>query len=317
MKITRELKTGIVSVVIIGLSIWGFNYLKGQDLFNSADVTYFSEFDNVQGLNTASIVTINGLQVGKVERIKFMDEPGKNGKLLVEFGVETNLEFSKNSTVKIYSTSIMGGSAIAILPSYEGEKAVSGDKFVGTIEADLMSSVSETLTPLKSKLENVLVSVDSVMLAVNQIMDYETRKNLKESFAKLNNTLSGAESSLATVDSILTGNKDNIDKSLGNFKKSTENLVAITDSLAAANLGATIEKLDSTVTSFNAILAEAQSGEGTLGKFLKDEAVYNNIENATKELEELLREMKEHPKRFVHFSVFGKKDKGYQPNEED
>lgn len=316
MKITRELKTGIVAVAVIALFIWGYNYMKGLNLFDAASKTYFTEYSNVEGLNTSSIVTLNGLEVGKVIAVKFNNDPAKRGWLTVEFSAETDLEFSKNSIAKIYSASLMGGKSLAIVPSYEGKIAESGDFFKGEIEVDVITSVSENLKPLFAKVENAVVSADSVLVGLNEIMDAKTRADLKSSIAQLNATISNFNAISKSVNEMVATNKVKIGNTLTNAELMTSNFAKLSDSLANSNLGATIKNLETTVNNLNGILATVESGEGTLGKLLKDDAMYNNLTSATKELDELLREMKLNPKRFVHFSLFGKKDKGYMPEPE-
>jgi len=131
---SKELKTGIAALAIICLGYWGFNFLKGQNLLEAASRVFYIEYDNIQGLNKSSIVSINGLQVGKVSDIYFNSDPDKKGKLIVKISLDNNFEFSKNSIAKIYSTSIIGGESLAIIPSYEGELAVSGDYLTGKVE---------------------------------------------------------------------------------------------------------------------------------------------------------------------------------------
>ena len=142
----------------------------------------------MQGLNTASVVTINGVEVGKVVRINFNKDPNKRGQLIVEFSVENDFEFSKNSVAKIYSASLMGGKSLAVVPSFEGAMAKSGDFLEGEIESDIFSSVTEKLNPLQAKVENVIVSADSLMTGLTDILDLESRENLKSSIAQLNTT---------------------------------------------------------------------------------------------------------------------------------
>lgn len=313
MKITREFKTGVVAVVVISLFIWGYNFLKGLNLFDGPLNTYFTEYANVQGLNTASVVTINGVEVGKVIDIKFNKNPEKKGKLIVEFSVENDFEFSKNSIAKIYSASLMGGKSLAVVPSFEGDRAMPGDFLAGEIESDIFSSVTEKLNPLQAKVENVIVSADSLMTGLTDILDMKSRENLKNSIAQLNETITNFNSASASVNTLLKTNETKLNNTLANTEKLTNNLSKLSDSLVNANIGATVKNLETTITSLNAILATIETGNGSLGKLLKDEAMYNNLTNASKELEELLKEMKLHPKRFVHFSLFGKKDKGYKP----
>lgn len=316
MKISRELKTGVVAVTVIALFIWGYNYLKGINLFEGPVKTYFTEYSNVQGLNTASVVTINGVEVGKVININFNDDPKKRGQLIVEFSVINDFEFSKKSIAKIYSASLMGGKSLAVVPSYEGEMAKPGDFLLGEIESDIFSTVTEKLNPLQAKVENVIVSADSLMVSLNDIIDIKSRKNLKSSIKALNTTILNFKEISESVNLLIKNNEEKLGKTIDNAELMTQNLAKLSDSLLYSNLGETIKKFDATVTNLNTILASVESGNGTLGKLLKDEALYTNLTSATKELEELLNEMKLHPKRFVHFSLFGKKDKGYKPETE-
>jgi len=313
LKITRELKTGIVAVAIIALFIWGYNYLKGLNLFDAPSKTYFTEYKDVQGLNTSSIVSLNGVEVGKIIAVKFNKDAAKRGWLTVEFSVETDLEFSKNSIAKIYSTSLMGGKSLALVPSFEGEIAKPGDFLQGETEADVITSVSENLKPLFKKVESAVVSADSVLVGLNEIMDAKTRDDLKSTIAQLNATMLNFNAISKSVNEMVATNKEKLGNTLTNAELMTSNFAKLSDTLANSNLGATVKNLETTVNNLNGILANVESGEGTLGKLLKDEAMYNNLTSATKELDELLREMKLHPKRFVHFSLFGKKEKAYVP----
>jgi len=313
LKVTREFKTGVVAVIVIALSVWGYNFLKGLNLFDGPLNTYFTEYSNVQGLNTASVVTINGVEVGKVVAIKFNKNPEKRGRLIVEFSVENDFEFSKNSIAKIYSASLMGGKSLAVVPSFEGETAKSGDFLTGEIESDIFSSVTEKLNPLQAKVENVIVSADSLMTGLTDVLDMKSRENLKKSIAQLNSTISNFNSASASINSLLKDNEAKLNNTLSNAELLSGNLAKISDSLVNANIGSIVKNLENTVKDINQILTNLEAGNGTLGKLLNDEAMYTNLTNASKELEELLREMKLHPKRFVHFSLFGKKDKGYKP----
>ena len=313
MKISREFKTGVVAVAVIALFIWGYNYMKGLNLFDGPLKTYKTVYNNVQGLNTASVVTINGVEVGKVVRIDFNKDPNKRGQLIVEFSVENDFEFSKNSVAKIYSASLMGGKSLAVVPSFEGEMAKPGDFLNGEIESDIFSSVTEKLNPLQAKVENVIVSADSLMTGLTDILDMESRENLKSSIAQLNTTITNFKNISESVNDLIKDNEEKLGRTLSNAELMTENLSKLSDSLVNSNLGATIRNIEETVSNLNKILVNVESGEGTLGKFMKDETMYTNLTNASKELEELLKEMKLHPKRFVHFSLFGKRDKGYNP----
>jgi len=316
LRVTRELKTGIVAVTIISLFIWGYNFMKGLNLFKGPLKTYYTVYNNVQGLNTASTVTINGVEVGKVVAIEFDKNPDKRGQLIVEFSVENDFEFSKKSIAKVYSASLMGGKSLAIIPSYEGEMAKPGDVLNGEIESDIFSSVADKLNPLQAKVENVIVSADSLMTGLNSVLDDKRRESLKQSITSLNATIANFERLSGSLDTILRVNGKKLNSTLSNTEAMTANFAKLSDTLVNANLGETVKSLDATINSLQTILANIEAGDGTMGKLLNDEEMYNNLTNASKELEELLREVKLHPKRFVHLSVFGKKDKGYVPEEE-
>jgi phospholipid/cholesterol/gamma-HCH transport system substrate-binding protein len=309
---SREFKTGLVVIVIAAVFVWGYNYLKGHNLFEGASHSYFTEYNNVQGLNTASMVTINGYEVGKVVDISFNDDLNKRGQLVVEFTVENDFQFSKNSVAKIYSASLMGGKSLAVIPSYDGAIAVPGDYLTGEIESDMFSSVGEKLNPLQAKLESVIVSADSLLVHLNDVMDKRTIKNLKASIQSFKGTMSTLEKTAKNADSIVAENRHVIHKTLENAQEITWNLSKFSDTLASVPIGALVSRVESTIGNLQLITKSINQGEGTLGKLLKDEAVYTNLTNASKELEELLRDIKLHPKRFVHFSLFGKKDKGYE-----
>jgi len=316
MKKYKAILIGITFILAIAFFVWGYNFLKGMNLFNGPLTTYFTEYNNVQGLNTASVVTINGVEVGKVISINFNKEKAKRGQLIVEFSVENNFQFSKKSIAKIYSASLMGGKSLAIVPSYDGETAKPGDFLLGEIESDIFSSVTEKLNPLQAKVENVIVSADSLMTGLTDVLDVKSRNNLKASIAQLNETISNFKTISESVNNLVKNNDEKLSNTLSNTQVITRNLSKLSDSLVNANFGTTIKNLETSIASLAGILANIEKGKGSMGKLMTDEQMYINLTNASKELEELLREMKEHPKRFVHFSLFGKKDKGFQAEPE-
>ena len=305
---SKELKTGIVAVVIIALFVWGYNFLKGQDLFSPNKRHFFIEYNNINGLDKASDVTINGLKVGKVDAIQFHSDPKKRGSIIVKIILHNNFSFSKNSTAKIYAASLMGGQNLAIIPRYDGEEAKSGDFLVGEIETDFMASISNKLSP---KLESTLIEVDSLVSGFNQVLDYNSRKSLNRSVVGLESTITDIRKTLAIVNTTLNNSKGNIEALTKNAKKITDDFSKVSGDLAQTDLGNTVKQLEKTLGNVNGLLADIKQGKGTLGKMMSDEKMYNNLTNASKEMEELLREMKLNPKRFVHFSLFGKKAKPY------
>tara|TARA_R110000787_G_scaffold280522_1_gene391286 strand:+ start:4126 stop:5091 length:966 start_codon:yes stop_codon:yes gene_type:complete len=308
---SKELKTGIVAVIILCLGYWGFNFLKGQNLLEASSRVFYIEYDNIQGLNKASTVSINGLQVGKVSDITFNSDSTKRGKLVVKISLDNDFDFSKNSIAKIYSTSIIGGESLAIIPSYEGDLAVSGDYLIGEVESDIFTSVGETLNPLKAKVERVIIGADSLLIALNDVLDLKSRDSFKRTIKGLETTVRTMNNTLSSVNEMIDSSKTNIDITLQNTKRITANFAKVSDTLANAKFGETIRSLQATLSNVNGLLSGIEEGKGTLGKLATDDTMYINLTNASKQLEELLKEMKLNPKRFVHFSLFGKKAKPF------
>jgi phospholipid/cholesterol/gamma-HCH transport system substrate-binding protein len=312
---SKELKTGVAAIIILCLGYWGFNFLKGQNLLEPASRVFYIEYDNIQGLNKASTVSINGLQVGKVTEIIFNKDSLKKGKLVVKIALDNDFEFSKNSVAKIYSTSIIGGESLAIIPSYEGELAVTGDYLKGEVESDIFTSVGETLNPLKTKVERVIIGADSLLIALNDVLDLKSRDSFKKTILGLETTISSMTNTLSSFNKMIDSTKGDIDIVLEDTKKITKNFVKVSDTLVTVNLGQTVKTLQTTLANVNGLLLGIENGKGSLGKLATDDTMYKNLTNASRELEELLKEMKLNPKRFVHFSLFGKKAKPYTKEE--
>ncbi len=309
MKISKEIKTAILVISGIVLFIFLFNYLKGYNLLDSSR-TFYVVYDNVEGMASSTPVTINGLSVGKVQNISF-NEDG-SGRLTVKILIDSDFEFSKNSKAELYETGLLGGKAIAIIPAFDNaENAKKGDYLEGIVKAGLTELVNQRLTPLQEKIEIMMVSADSLLNNINSVFDVQTKANLKKSIAELALTIESFKNTSISVNSLIADNQEKLSNTLSNIDNISSNLSKITDSIANANLGETIKSLQLTISNFDKILSSIKNGDGTIGKLLKDEDLYNNLTAASKEMEELLEDMKLNPKRYVHFSLFGKKAKKY------
>lgn len=309
MKISREVKTAILMIVSIALLIFGYQYLKGQNLLDKSR-TFYAVYDNVEGLAPASAVTINGLKVGKVLSIGFADQQGK---LLVTFTVEKDFEFSKKSVARIYGGGLIGGKSLAILPEYEsGAMAQNGDTLPSESSEGIMELVNERLTPLQEKVESVIVDADSVLTNVNAVLDRNTRANLRAAIADFTSTAQNLKGISKSMNNMLNKNEEKFDRTFTNLDIMSENFVAISDSLSNVDVGQLVANLEKVVGDFEDISNNLNSGQGTMGKLLNDDQVYVNLERTTKQMEQLLQDMKLNPKRYVHFSVFGKRPKEYE-----
>lgn len=309
MKVTKEIKTAILVIASILLFIWGYSFLKGRDLFSNYKTLYV-QYDNVEGLAASAPVTINGLIIGKVSSIKIQEN---SGKLVVELQIKSDFPISKTSEVNIYEPGLIGGKQIQIIPNLQDKNLVqSGDFLKGRIVPGLTALVGEKLTPLQEKIEKMVVSADSLLTNLNTILDAKTKANLKSSLANLDATLAEFKVASKTVNAMLTSNESKISNTISNVEKASNNFSKISDSIAKANIGQTVKKLETTLASVDKVMADLQSGKGTMGKLLKDESLYNNFNNTSKELELLLQDLRLNPTRYVNVSLFGKKNKPYK-----
>jgi phospholipid/cholesterol/gamma-HCH transport system substrate-binding protein len=309
---SKELKIGIIAVLIIGISIWGFNFLKGQNLLDPGSRTFKVEYAKIGGLTKSSYVTINGLKVGKVEDIEFDVREGQRGHLIVTFIVDNEFEFSKKSVVKIYSPNPLSGSNLAIIPDYEGDIAISGDLLQGEIEESLFTSIGERLNPLQQKIESVIVRADTLFSGVNKVLNEKTIDEMNGSVSDLAATIAAIRKTILSVNAMVVDNQQNLKRTLENTKNITENFSKVSDSINAIDFGKIINKAEEAVGNFNEMSKKINSGEGTIGQLINDKRMYDNLEAATSELEQLLRDIKLHPKRYIHFSIFGKSSEPYE-----
>jgi phospholipid/cholesterol/gamma-HCH transport system substrate-binding protein len=311
LKLSKEIKTGTLVILGIVLFVFGFNYLKGENLLDSSR-TFFTEYENVEGLMPSTPVTINGKGVGKVQEIYFKEDG--SGKLVVKLMVDSDFKFSKNSRAELYEAGLIGGKAVAIVPAYDNAELAKDQSYLqGTIKAGLSELLNQKLTPLQGKIEAMMVSADSLLQNLNDVFDAKAKANLKTSIAGLSATLESFKGTSISLNQIVAGNQEKISSVLTNADKSLANLSSITNSLSETDLGKTVKELDGSLKNFNQILASIENGEGTMGKLINDDALYNNLKGASKEMEELLEDIKLHPKRY--FRILSKKEIPYNSEE--
>ena len=308
MKITREIKTAVLVIASLSIFIWGYSFLKGKDLFTNYKTLYVV-YDNVEGLAASAPVTINGLVVGKVTAITIQNNTGK---LQVELQIKSDFPISKSSQVAIYEPGLIGGKQIQIIPNFEDKNlAVTGDTLNGEVKKGLTTLVGDQLAPLQDKVEKMIVNADLLINNLNNVLDTKTKENLKGSIANLNQTLAEFNGAAKNINSIIVSNKENLNGTLKNFNKVSNDFTMISDSLSKANIGKMVSSLEKTLVNVDKLMSEVQSGKGTIGKMMKDESLYNNLDKTSKELAFLLEDVRLNPTRYVNVSVFGKKNKPY------
>jgi phospholipid/cholesterol/gamma-HCH transport system substrate-binding protein len=307
LKVSREIKTAVLVLMSILLFIWGYNFLKGKNLFDNNNKLYVI-YENVAGLAPSAPVTLNGLTIGKVNSITI----NPDGKLLVELHITTDFPISKSSIAEIYDSGLVGGRQIAIKPNLlDKNYTVSGDYLKASSKLGLTDALAQQLEPLQAKIQELLKNADVLFTNVNDVLDTQTRQNLKSSIASLNATLSEFSVASKNVNELLAENKSKLNNTLKNVDKVSGNFATISDSLAKANLGQTVKNLEKTLAKVDKIMADLEQGKGTMGKLIKDETMYTNFSKTSKELELLLQDVRLHPTRYVNVSLFGKKNKPY------
>lgn len=308
MKLSREVKTGIIVVAGIVAFIFGLSYLKSSPLFEN-NKTFYAVYDNVGGLQPGTQVSINGYNVGNVTGINFKDS---SGKLLVTLSINNEFEFSENSIAELFDTGIIGGKGVQIVPVFDGApRAKSGDTLQSQIKPGITELVQQKLTPLQMKVEGAVSNADSLLMNVNQILDDPTKRQLQQTIVSLNELVRAFKGSADNLNVLLENNKKQLDSSLKNVSHITANFSELSDSLVSADLGGTLAEFQTTVGKLNGILSKIEKGEGSLGKLHQDDALYDNLAEASRELDLLLQDFRLNPKRYVNVSVFGKKQKEY------
>jgi phospholipid/cholesterol/gamma-HCH transport system substrate-binding protein len=322
LKISKEFVIGLVVLLAIGLGIYGVSFLKGTNLFETQR-KYYAVYDNIDGLEKANPITLNGFKVGMVKNISI--DPKNQDKLLVTLLIsEDHLKIPVDSRARIISSDILGSKAIDL---YLGDSLIfvkSGDTLRSEMEAGLKESVNKELAPLKNKAENLISSVDQAIQVVKSVFNKDAQQDLSEGVASIKNAFKSFEHAAAGVDSLVVEQRSSIKATLSQIEAFTkmlevnstkidlaiDNIKTISDSLAASNLTQAINNAQTAMADVSQIMTKVNEGSGTLGKLVNDDSLFVNMLEATKNLEYLLEDMRVHPNRYVHLSVFGVREKG-------
>ncbi|MFA7686729.1 MAG: MlaD family protein [Moheibacter sp.] len=314
MRISKEVKTGVVVILTLVGFYSLYNFLKGKNLF-AAGNTYYIKYDDVSGLSPSKPVSVNGLRVGRVDEIQIKD--GQTPiYFVVKISLERDIDFSKNTVAEIYEPGLMSGPEIRLLLDYEGPRAENEDTLRALVRPSLTTMFSKELEPTKRKLDSLLVSVNSTMMSVDKLLDEENRQSMKNILKNLDATLisfNGTAQSLTrtseNANALIIENKGQLKNTLASAEQTLDKFGTVADKFNNLELEKIIKNFEEASVNLNMVLNKINSGEGTLGAMMNDKQLYDNLTQTSKTLDELLADLKENPNRYVQFSIFGKKQK--------
>ncbi|MGA0415158.1 MAG: MlaD family protein [Flavobacteriaceae bacterium] len=314
MKLSREIKTALLVIFGLGFFYFGFNFLKGSSVFSKQKVIY-SVYDEVEGLSIGADVNINGLSIGKITKIDFL--PGST-QILVSMRVRGDLAFSSASEAILYETGLIGGKAIMIQPIFENGKSIkTGDTLPSGVQPGFTELVNQQIAPLQQKLTSTLTSVDELFDGVSNVLNNQTQENLKTTLSELTRTVENANNITRKLNLLLDSNATALDTTFKHLASTSANLSQISDSLVEVDFKAILAQYNKIATNLNQVLDQVNTSQGTAGKLINDPALYTQLNATLEELESLLNDLKNNPKRYVHFSLFGKKNTPYTKEKDD
>lgn len=315
MKKYKSILIGVSFLLAIAFFVWGFNFLKGRDIFNKQTI-YYAKYAEVSGLTVANPVMINGLKTGMVNKIYF--DPDMSGNIIVEFIVRNNLPIPSNTVARIFSSDLMGSKAVEFKLGDSPEIAQNGDTLKSSMEASLMQEVNAQVQPIKLKAENLLSSIDSLVVIIQAVLNENARENLTASFTSLRQTFANLEATTSNIDTLVEGetqrisgiisNIDSLSLTLKENRKSFGSIITnfetISDSLVKADIPGTFNRANRTLDNLDSILSLINRGEGTVGMLMHNDSLYIELTKSAEELNKLLEDIRLNPKRYVKFSLF-------------
>ncbi len=315
MKFSREFTIGFLFIFATVVLVWGFNFLKSKNLFYKEKVL-FAVYQNVDGLEPSGPVFINGVKVGQVSRVYF--DPSLNGNIIVKMLFSEPFPIPSNSTARIFSKDLMGSKAVEIQLGTGPEIAETGDTLMTSVETSLKDAVNQQILPLKLKAEDLLSSLDTMVVAIQGVFNKDIRDDLTASIKSIRSTMSNLENTTQNLDTFVTlqsgrlssiiYNIDMITKNLNNnsgeINRIIDNLAMVSDTLARADIAGVFRNVDNAVSNLADVVEKIDKGDGSLSLLIRDDRLYKELEKSATELNLLLEDIRVNPKRYVRVSVF-------------
>jgi phospholipid/cholesterol/gamma-HCH transport system substrate-binding protein len=305
-KISHEVKIGITAIITILVFIWLYNFLKGKDLFSSTS-HYYVIYDKVGGLAESSPVEVNGYKVGVVQSIRFIDP--ESGRLLVTLSVDKDFKLPQHTVAEITTATLIAGMKIQFVYGEGPGTYSSGDTIPGRLAESIITKLENELAPLKNKVTDLISVIDSVIGSVNDIMDPQFKMNIRSGVASFSSTArdikeAQLKETLENINKFTKMLAENSDKLTSTFSS----LETVADTLAAADIYSSVNNLKSSLEKVSVMIENLSKGQGTAGQLMTNDSLYKNLSSSLESLNRLLVDMKANPKRYVHFSLFGKKN---------
>lgn len=320
MKASKEIKIGLTVIVAIVFLIVGINYLKGINLFRSNRM-FTAKYEQIDGLVTASPVIYKGMKVGQVTEVEIMN----GGEYInVTFVIDNDdIQIPDDSKATIFSSDLLGTRAISLDFGTSKTMAEEGAVLTGANSQSLGDRVNQEIAPVKKKAEELLGSIDTLVTIIKTVIG-DNQSGLNASMASVQRTVRSLENTVVALEGFVAEEKPKISATLTNVRTITNNLAnnndkinsiinnwsKISTDVAQADLGKTISELNKTLGKVNSIIETIEKGDGSLGKLIKSDSLHNELLATNKKVQDLLDNITEHPTRYLHFSVFGAKEKG-------
>jgi len=320
VKLSKEAKVGIVTTIAIACFIYGFSFLKGKNFFSSQR-KFYAVYSDIDGLVEANPLLINGFRVGMVGDIQFAGD--NSGKVLVTLIVNDDINIPKNSIARVVSSDLLGSKAIQLVLGDDKNYAQSNDTLKSDQEDNLKQAVNKTIAPLQKKAEGLIASIDSVMVVVQQVFNESARQNLAKSFESIKGAITSLETTSFRLDTLVASEKSKIsnilskinhlattlDNNSDKLANVIQNFSNISDSIAQSNLKQAINNADVALNQAATIMTKINKGEGTMGMLVNNDSLYRKLDKSSEDLDKLLKDLRINPERYVHISVFGRKDR--------
>lgn len=309
MKISKEFKVGLLAIVALVTLYFGFNFLKGIDLFTDSN-NYYALYHNIDGLTVSNPVVINGLSVGRVSNIDILQEKGNI--VAVEVNISSKIKLRKGTLARLVNTDFLGSKAIELMLSDTSDfYYADGDTLSSRVDEGITEFLKQNAAPVADNIGTTITRINAILESFQGNSDKinATLEHIEGITGTLNKKLPAMQDKIIWLLDSLNKNSQELSDVMTSLKPILANVGQIADSLKTLELSKTLEKTQVTLDNLNANLASLKAGEGTMGKLMHDDSLYIYLSNTARDLDRLFVDLETNPGRYVHFSLFGKNDK--------